>query len=177
MWSTSSLEVRGALRLSGGASWTTEGGSRMRRCVVAIWTVKAAPMARSCFRARDVAHSRSCEVARAAWMVAMAETSAESVEGAGGAQVASVTSGRVAWKLGGGYRVKRADEMGPDSTVVARAPVHVGYPGRRLAAHALVAAVVVAASAEVVAAATLAMAGSGRAVGMEAAPTRNAATR
>lgn len=158
----------------------TGGGPRMRRCVVAICAVKAAPMARSCFRARDAAHSRSCEAARAAWMVAMAETSAKSVEGAGGAQVASVTSGRVAWKPGGGYRVKRADEMGPDSTVVARAPMHVGYPGRRLAAHALVAAAVataLGASVEVVAAETLAMAASGRAVGMEPALARVTATR
>jgi UDP-N-acetylmuramyl pentapeptide synthase len=152
----------------------------MRRCVVAIWAVKAAPMARSCFRVRDAAHSRSCEAARAAWMVAMAETSVELVEGAEVAQLASMTSGRVAWKPGGGYRVKRADEMGPDSTVVARAPVHVGYPGRRLAAHTLVAAAVavaLGASAEVVVAATIAMAGSGRAVRMEAAPVRVAAAR
>jgi hypothetical protein len=62
-------------------------------------------------------------------MVAMAETSAESVEGAVGAQVASARSGRMAWKWTG--------EMGPDSMVVARAPVHVGYPGRRPAARAL----------------------------------------
>jgi hypothetical protein len=47
----------GASGVSGGASWTTGGGSWMRRCDVAIWAVRAAPMARSCSRARDAARS------------------------------------------------------------------------------------------------------------------------
>jgi hypothetical protein len=47
----------GASRVSGGASWTIEGGPWMRCYVVAIWVVRAAPMAHSCSRARDVARS------------------------------------------------------------------------------------------------------------------------
>jgi hypothetical protein len=43
---------------------------------VAIWVVRAAPRARSCSRARDVARSRSREAATAAWIVARAATSA-----------------------------------------------------------------------------------------------------
>jgi hypothetical protein len=54
----------------------------MRRCAVAIWAVKATPMARSCSRARDAARWRSCEAATTAWMVAMAATSGESVASA-----------------------------------------------------------------------------------------------
>ena len=54
----------------------------MRHCVVAIFAVRAALMARSCSKARDATCPRSCEAARAAWMVAMAATSAESVDDA-----------------------------------------------------------------------------------------------
>jgi hypothetical protein len=42
-------------------------------------------MAHSCSRARGTARSRFCEAATTAWMVAMVVTSAESMEGAGGA--------------------------------------------------------------------------------------------
>jgi hypothetical protein len=90
----------GALGVNGGASWATGGWPRVRRCAVAIWVVRAAPMARSCSRARDAARSHSCEASTTAWMVAMAVTSAESVEGVGGAQVASTTSGRMVGKPG-----------------------------------------------------------------------------
>jgi hypothetical protein len=48
---------------------------------VAIWAVRATPMACSCSRARDVACWRSCEAATTAWMVAIAATSEESVVG------------------------------------------------------------------------------------------------
>jgi hypothetical protein len=86
--------------------------------------VKAWPIARSCSQARDTARSRSCEAATAAWMVARAVASAESVEGAGGAQVASATSERVV-NPGGGFLERRAGERRS-----VRAPVHVGKPGR-----------------------------------------------
>jgi hypothetical protein len=51
-------------------------------CPVAIWAVRAAPMARSCSRARDAARSRSCVAATTVWRVAMAVTNTESVAGA-----------------------------------------------------------------------------------------------
>jgi hypothetical protein len=81
MWSASSPEAMGASGVGGGDSGMTGGGPRMS-CAVAICAVRAAPMARSCSTARDTARPRSCEAARAAWMVAMAATSAESVDGA-----------------------------------------------------------------------------------------------
>jgi hypothetical protein len=80
------------------------GGPRMRSCAVAICAVRAAPMAHSCSTAWDAARTRSCEAARAAWMVAMAATSAESVDGAttrGEVQVVSAIGRRGAVKPGG----------------------------------------------------------------------------
>lgn len=71
--------------------------------------------------------------------------SAESVEGVGGAQVASATSGRVV-NPGGGFLERRAGERRS-----VRAPVHVGKPGMpspegmRPGARSLVAAEAVAA--------------------------------
>jgi hypothetical protein len=93
----------------------------MRCCAVAIWAVRAAPKLRSCSKAWDAVCSRSCEAARAAWMVAMAEVSVESVEGVIETQVASATSGRVVENLGGGCLGRRVSERSP-----VRAPVHVG---------------------------------------------------
>jgi hypothetical protein len=75
---------------------------------VAIWAIRAAPVARSCSRVRDVAHCRSWEAATTAWMVAMAATSAE---GTGGeADVDATTSVHTGWwveKLGGERRERR----------------------------------------------------------------------
>jgi hypothetical protein len=76
--------------VTGGAAWAAEGWSRMRRCAVAICTVRAAPMTRSCSRARDASRSRACEAATTSWIVAMASTNAESVAEAVGAGVARV---------------------------------------------------------------------------------------
>jgi hypothetical protein len=66
MWSASSLEAMGSSRVGVGVSGMTGGGSQMRHCAVAICAVRAAPMARSCSKARDMARPRSCEAARAA---------------------------------------------------------------------------------------------------------------
>jgi hypothetical protein len=74
MWSASSTEARGA-------SGATGGWSRTRRCVVAIWAVMAAPMARSSSKARDAARWRSWEAATTSWMVARAATNAEEAGG------------------------------------------------------------------------------------------------
>jgi hypothetical protein len=95
MWSASSPEAKGASGVTGGAAWATGGWPRMRRCVVAICAVRAAPMARSCSRARDTARSRSCEAATVAWIVAMAATNKESVAGA-------IDAGATRVKPGGG---------------------------------------------------------------------------
>jgi hypothetical protein len=92
-----------------------------RCCAVAIWAVSVAARARSCSRAPDAARSRSCEVARVAWMVAMVEASVGSVEGGGEAQVASATSGRVVENPGGGCLGRRVGEGRP-----VRASTHVG---------------------------------------------------
>jgi ABC-type branched-subunit amino acid transport system substrate-binding protein len=54
-------------------------------------------MAHSCSRGSNATRWRSYEAATAAWMVAMAATKAESLDGAtarGGAQVTSTTGGR-----------------------------------------------------------------------------------
>jgi hypothetical protein len=99
-----SVESRGmgSLWVGGGVSWATGGGPMTRRCAVAIWAVNVAARAHSCSSARDAARSRSCEVARAAWMAAMVNASVESVEGVGEAQVVSATSGRVVENPGAG---------------------------------------------------------------------------
>jgi hypothetical protein len=55
--------------------------------VVAICTVRAAPMACSCSRARDAARSRSCEAAMVSWIVAMAATNVGSVRAVGAGAV------------------------------------------------------------------------------------------
>jgi hypothetical protein len=116
MWSALSPEARGASGVGEGVSWMTGGGPRMMRCVVAIWVVRAAPMARSCSKARDAARPRSCEAARAAWMMVMAATRAESVDGVttrGGAQVVSATGRRGAVKPGGDCLEKPVGERVP----------------------------------------------------------------
>jgi uncharacterized membrane protein YgcG len=71
------IKARGGegLWITGGSSRVTDGQPRRRRCAVAIWVVSAAPKARSCSRARDVACSRSREATTAAWIVARAATS------------------------------------------------------------------------------------------------------
>jgi hypothetical protein len=92
-----------------------------RRCAVAIWAVSGAARARSYSSARDAACSRSCEAAKATWMVAMVVASVESVEGVGEAQVASATSGRVVENPGGGCLGRRVSEGRPERT-----PMHVG---------------------------------------------------
>jgi hypothetical protein len=83
----------------------------MRRCTVAICAIRVAPMARSCSRARNAAHSHSCEAATAAWIVAMAATNAESATGV-------ISAGAVRVKPGGGRRERgcageRAPRRGP----------------------------------------------------------------
>jgi hypothetical protein len=85
----------------------------MMRCAVAIRAVRAAPMARSCSKARDAVRPRSCEAARTTWMMVMAATGAESVDGVttrGGAQVVSATGRRGAVKPGGGCLEKPVGE-------------------------------------------------------------------
>jgi hypothetical protein len=77
MRSASRSEARGP---SGGSTEAT-GGQPMRRCVVAIWVVSAAPRARSRSRAREAARSRSRETNTAAWIVARVSPSVESVPG------------------------------------------------------------------------------------------------
>jgi hypothetical protein len=80
----------------------------MRRCAVAIWAVRAAPMARSCSRARDAARSRCCEVATTAWMVAMTVTSADD---AGGAIDDTMMSAYVVLVKPGGGRRKQGSAV------------------------------------------------------------------
>jgi hypothetical protein len=74
------VEVRGE-----GVLWGHRGlrmgGRPRRRCVVAIWVVRAAPRARSRSRAREAARSRSREAVTAAWIVARVPTSRELVLG------------------------------------------------------------------------------------------------
>jgi hypothetical protein len=76
------VEVRGegVLWVTGGSAWAS-GGQPRRRCVVAIWVVRAAPRARSLSKAREAARSRSREAITAAWIVARVPTSGESVLG------------------------------------------------------------------------------------------------
>jgi hypothetical protein len=67
--------------------------------------VRAAPMARSCSKARDAARSRSCEAATTPWMVA---TNWESVAGAVEDATTSVQAGAArAGKPGGEPRRRR----------------------------------------------------------------------
>jgi hypothetical protein len=73
MRSASRSESRGS---SGGSTGAT-GERPRRRCVVAIWVVRAAPRARSRSRAREAARSRSREAVTAAWIVARVSTSGE----------------------------------------------------------------------------------------------------
>jgi hypothetical protein len=87
----------------------------IRRCAVAIYAVRAAPM----YAPAPVHGSRRCEAARTVWMVAMADASAESVEGVAEACVASRTSGRVVENPGGVCLERRVGERRP-----LRAPVH-----------------------------------------------------
>jgi hypothetical protein len=69
MRSASRSEARGSYGVTGGSAWAS-GGRPRRRCVVAIWVVRAAPRARSRSRAREAARSRSREAVTAAWIVA-----------------------------------------------------------------------------------------------------------
>jgi hypothetical protein len=73
------VEVRGVGFLCGAASASV--GRARRRCVEAIWVVRAAPRARSRSRAREAARSRSREAVTAAWIVARVPTCLLSVGG------------------------------------------------------------------------------------------------
>jgi hypothetical protein len=66
---------------SSGGSAGAVGGRPRRRCVVAIWVVRAAPRARSLSRAREATRSRSREAVTAAWIVARVSTSGTSAAG------------------------------------------------------------------------------------------------
>jgi hypothetical protein len=72
MWSALSLEARGALGVTRGATWATGGWPRMGRCVMAICVVGV----------RDAARSHSCEAATTVWTVAMATSNVGSPSGA-----------------------------------------------------------------------------------------------
>jgi hypothetical protein len=93
MRSASRSEARG----SSGGSTGAVGGRPRRRCVVAIWVVRAAPRARSLSTAREAARSRSREAVTAAWIVARVSTSGESVVGS--------AEGATAWLQVGEARV------------------------------------------------------------------------
>jgi hypothetical protein len=95
----------------------------MRRCAVAIWAVRAAPMVRSCSRARDAACSRSCEAATTAWIVAMAATNEESMAGA-------VNTGAMWVKLDGG---RRGLCCASEKSAMREGSSPTGVPGRRSA--------------------------------------------
>jgi hypothetical protein len=72
---------------------------------VAIWVVRAVPVAHSCSRVRDAARCRSWEAVTTAWMVAMAATSAEGAGGeADGDATTSVHMGSWVEKVGGERR-------------------------------------------------------------------------
>ena len=69
---------------------------------MAIWVVRAVPVAHSCSRVRDAARCRSWEAVTTAWMVAMAATSVEDAgEEADGDATASVHTGFWVEKPGG----------------------------------------------------------------------------
>lgn len=92
----------------------------MRRWAVAIWAARVAPNVRSYYRVRVVAHSRSFKASRAAWMAAMVDASAESVEGVAEVQVASEASERVV-ENPAGCLGRRVSDRRP-----VRAPIVVG---------------------------------------------------
>jgi hypothetical protein len=73
------VEVRGEGVLQGFHRSDRRGPRR--RCMVAIWVVRAAPRARSRSRAREAVRSRSREAVTAAWIVARVPTSGEAVVG------------------------------------------------------------------------------------------------
>jgi hypothetical protein len=139
--------------VSGGASWTTGAGPRMRHCAVAIWAVRVALMACSCSRATDAMCSRSCEAAKAAWMVTMAAASDEEAGGGAiddGACRRGLETRRRAteWLLrchkgseahggGSGKGAKVGDVGGPTPVVVVLAVVE-SRPGRMVVTALLV---------------------------------------
>jgi hypothetical protein len=89
----------------------------MRRCTVAICAVRAAPVARSCSRARDAARSRSCEAATTACIVAMAASNAGLVAVAISAGAARVKpDGGVATRVRGRQGEAEADDEGGGSS-------------------------------------------------------------
>jgi hypothetical protein len=88
-------------------------------------------MARSCSKARDAARSCSWEAATAAWMVAMAATSAEDVGGVA-VEDTTVSAHAGSEKPDGGRRMRCCAERAAVACVEVR-PSQAGRPGREAA--------------------------------------------
>jgi hypothetical protein len=116
MRSASRSEARG---YSGGSAGVGSGRPR-RRCVVAIWVVRAAPRARSLSRARKAARSRSREAVTTAWIVARVSMSGESVVGS--------VKGAMVWLQVGEARAGK-----PDGEPRRRVSGGTAWSGPRLA--------------------------------------------